>query len=151
MPPRKTTSASQTTPSKSRKRLSSQTDDNQTPDLENQNQTPESTSDDDQVPTSSNSNDDDQVTDPVDADDEDKTEPAKQETSGRESIGDEPKGEIIRLGEPMKFSATKYKGFAIVDNDVYREFALRGTKRVAFQLVYTAGTSIPLSKLNETK
>lgn len=66
-------------------------------------------------------------------------------------IGQEPDGQIIRVGEELKFSATPHKNFAIVDKDVYQEVRLRGTKRTAFQLVYTAGTAIPLSKLNQSK
>lgn len=155
MPPRKTTSTSQPARSNSRKRLSSQTDENQTQDLEqeNLNQTPSLKNDDDQTNSSSNSDTDPVEPDEVEDDAKDKKpEPKKTKAKADKlTVGGEPEGEIIRLGEELKFSATKHKGFAVVDNDVYREFQLRGTKRVAYQLVYTAGTAIPLSKLNETK
>lgn len=159
MPPRKTTSTSPQTRSNSRKRLSSQTDENQTEnseqdletEQENQPQTPSLKNDDGPTNSSLNSDPDPVVEDEKDSEVEKPKPSKKAKTEPKLTVGGEPEGEIIRLGEDLKFSATKHKGFAVVDNDVYREFQLRGTKRIAFQLVYTAGTAIPLSKLNETK
>lgn len=98
---------------------------------------------------------DDTVTDGDDsADDakgEDKGEdkPVEESTGDMKRAGSEPNGHIIRMGEDLHIPATKHDSFAVVDKDVYREIVLRGSKRVSYQLVYTAGTAIPLSKLDQ--
>lgn len=151
MPPKKSTTSNQTTRTNSRKRLSSPTEEtleNSTnSDDETQNQTP---NDDDQTNSSSNSDQsEDQAKDNAkDEDTKAEKKPVK-ESEERKRAGSEPKGHIIRVGEDLHIPATKHDSFAVVDKDVYKEIILRGSNRVSYQLVYTAGTAIPLSKLDQ--
>lgn len=153
MPPRKSTTQNQTTRTNSRKRLSSPTEEA----LENSKNNDESTqnktlNDDDQTNSSSNS---DQVEDQTKDDAESTEGDTKAEKKpagkpkGQKRAGSEPKGHIIRVGEEIHIPATKHENFAVVDKNVYREIVLRGSRRVSYQLVYTAGTAIPLSKLDQ--
>lgn len=91
--------------------------------------------------------------DAPDEDAEDKADEVEEEKPSTEkrTHGGEPKGFIIHIGEDLKIPADRHENFAIVTKDVYREIQLRGSKRLAYQLVYTAGTAIPLSKLDEVK
>lgn len=60
-----------------------------------------------------------------------------------------PNGRIIGIGEEVTFEADRHETYAVIKEDVFQEKRMRGSNRVTYTQVYTKGTSIPLSALEQ--
>lgn len=114
-------------------------------------QTISSTSDDDEentvAPDEENDGEDGNDEDGNDTESDD-TDSDEEETEAYRPVG-APSGRIIRQGDDVVFDADRHETYAVIKEDVYQEVHLRGSKRVSYRLIYSAGTAIPLSALEE--
>lgn len=64
-------------------------------------------------------------------------------------VGGVPEGIIIPIGGEVRIEADEKANFAIVNQDVYQEKSVRGSRRVSYSLLYRKGQQLPLTTLRK--
>lgn len=137
---------------KTEQTASTEETENQNPSPSNSNQSSQTETSDPQTISSTSDDDEETTVEPDEENDGEGVDPdsdeSEEETESYRPVG-APDGRIIRQGDDVVFDADRHETYAVIKEDVYQEVHLRGSKRVSYRLIYSAGTAIPLSALEE--